>query len=90
MKLIRTGHHPHHVGHEGSHVMLPMVMLSLMAIGVYYGVRSLDMSEPGRDALFDVVMVLWRWALRGSSALSVRGCVRAAMRPKRAFALSGR
>jgi hypothetical protein len=70
--------------------MLPMVMLSLMAIGVYYGVRSLDMSEPGRDALFDVVMVLWRWALRGSSALSVRGCVRAAMRPKRAFALSGR
>jgi len=37
--------------------MLPMVVLSLMAIGVYYAVRSLDISELGRDALFDVVMV---------------------------------
>ena len=57
MKLTRTGDHPHHVGHEGSHVMLPMVVLSLMAIGVYYGLRRFDISELGRDALFDVVMV---------------------------------
>jgi hypothetical protein len=55
MKLTRTGHHSHHVGHEGSHVMLPMVVLSLMAIGVYYAVRSLDISELGIAGLFGVV-----------------------------------
>jgi hypothetical protein len=65
MKLTRTGHHPHHVGHEGSHVMLPMVVLSLMAIGVYYAVRSLDISELGRDALFDVVMVFVALGIAG-------------------------
>jgi hypothetical protein len=65
MKLTRTGDHPHHVGHEGSHVMLPMVVLSLMAIGVYYGVRSFDISELGRDALFDVVMVFVALGIAG-------------------------
>ena len=65
MKLTRTGDHPHHVGHEGSHVMLPMVVLSLMAIGVYYAVRSLDISELGRDALFDVVMVFVALGIAG-------------------------
>jgi hypothetical protein len=65
MKLTRTGHHSHHVGHEGSHVMLPMVVLSLMAIGVYCAVRSLDISELGRDALFDVVMVFVALGIAG-------------------------
>jgi hypothetical protein len=65
MKLTRPGHHPHHVGYEGSHVMLPMVGLSLMAIGLYYGVRGLDISELGRDALFDVVMVFVALGIAG-------------------------
>lgn len=65
MKLTRLGHHPHHVGHEGSHVMLPMVVLSLLAIGVYYVVRGLNISELGRDALFDVVMVFVALGIAG-------------------------
>lgn len=63
MKLRKSGnplphaHHAHHVGYEGSHVMLPLVVLSLMALGVYFGVRDIDFSELGKSALFDVVMV---------------------------------
>jgi uncharacterized membrane protein YeaQ/YmgE (transglycosylase-associated protein family) len=63
MKLLRSGHqlhqarHAHHVGHEGSHVMLPLVVISLMAVCVYFGVRGIDFSEVGKDALFDVVML---------------------------------
>ncbi|MFP3563673.1 hypothetical protein [Paraburkholderia sp. SIMBA_030] len=63
MKLLRSGnqarhaHHAHHVGYEGSHVMLPLVAISLMAVGLYYAVRDIDISELGRSALFDVVMV---------------------------------
>jgi len=37
--------------------MLPMVVLSLMAMGVYYCVQYIDFSELGRTALFYVVMV---------------------------------
>lgn len=37
--------------------MLPLVVLSLMALGVYFGVRDIDFSELGKSALFDVVMV---------------------------------
>jgi hypothetical protein len=57
MKTDGRIHHAHHVGHEGSHVMLPLVVLSLMALGVYYGVRSIDFSELGRSALFYTVML---------------------------------
>ncbi|CAG4908534.1 hypothetical protein R52603_03633 [Paraburkholderia saeva] len=68
MKTTRTvahdghtdGHivpHAHHVGHEGSHVMLPLVVLSLMALALYFGLRQIEFSELGRSALFDVVMV---------------------------------
>ncbi|NKJ45768.1 hypothetical protein CIC12_03220 [Burkholderia sp. SG-MS1] len=63
MKLLRSSqqlhhaHHAHHVGYEGSHVMLPLVVISLMAIGVYFGVRNIDFSELGRSALFGVVML---------------------------------
>ncbi|MBN3803669.1 hypothetical protein GXB81_11485 [Paraburkholderia sp. Ac-20336] len=68
MKLLKSGHlfhhvhhaHPHHVhrvGHEGSHVMLPLVGISLMAIALYLGVRDIDFSQLGKDALFYVVMV---------------------------------
>ncbi|WP_233835096.1 hypothetical protein [Paraburkholderia sp. ZP32-5] len=69
MKLLKLGHHPrdprdahhahhpHHVGREGSHVMLPLVGISLMAIALYIGVRNIDFSELGKDALFGVVMV---------------------------------
>ncbi|SEB23884.1 hypothetical protein SAMN05192564_11292 [Paraburkholderia sartisoli] len=52
-----AGHHVHHVGREGSHVMLPLVVLSLMALALYFGVRQIEFSELGRSALFDVVMV---------------------------------
>ncbi|MFT4066647.1 hypothetical protein [Paraburkholderia sp.] len=51
------GHHAHHVGREGSHVMLPLVGISLMAVALYVGVRNIDFSELGKSALFDVVMV---------------------------------
>ena len=57
MKTTKFAHREHHIGHEGSHVMLPMVVLSLMALGVYYGVQYVDFSELGRTALFYVVMV---------------------------------
>jgi hypothetical protein len=57
MKTTKFAHREHHIGHEGSHVMLPMVVLSLMALGVYYGVQTIDISELGRTALFYVVMV---------------------------------
>ncbi|MDE1181576.1 hypothetical protein [Paraburkholderia sp.] len=57
MKPLRTLHHPHHVSHEGSHVMLPLVAVSLMAIGVYFGVNDLDLPDVGRSALFDVTML---------------------------------
>jgi hypothetical protein len=63
MRLRRSGnslhhaHHAHHVGYEGSHVMLPLVVISLMAVGLYFGVRGIDFSELGKSALFDVVMV---------------------------------
>ncbi|MFM0209195.1 hypothetical protein PQQ96_17470 [Paraburkholderia sediminicola] len=63
MKLLGSGNqvrhvlHGHHVGREGSHVMLPLVGISLMAIALYFGVRDIDFSELGKSALFDVVMV---------------------------------
>ncbi|MCC8404334.1 hypothetical protein LJ655_21030 [Paraburkholderia sp. MMS20-SJTN17] len=68
MKLLKSGHlwhhaddahhvhHEHHVGYEGSHVMLPLVGISLMAVALYFGVRGIDFSELGKSALFDVVM----------------------------------
>ncbi|MFM0059047.1 hypothetical protein [Paraburkholderia phytofirmans] len=60
MKLLRSGNqfrHAHHVGHEGSHVMLPLVVISVMAIALYFGVRNIDFSELGKSALFYVVML---------------------------------
>ncbi|KAA1007393.1 hypothetical protein FVF58_25050 [Paraburkholderia panacisoli] len=66
MKLLRSGHqlrhahhehHAHHVGREGSHVMLPLVGISLMALGLYFAVRNIDFSELGKSALFGVVML---------------------------------
>jgi hypothetical protein len=59
MKAMKTKstHHTHHIGYEGSHVMLPLVVLSLMAVAVYCAVRLIDISELGRSALFDVVML---------------------------------
>ncbi|MDR6408758.1 UNVERIFIED_ORG: putative membrane protein YeaQ/YmgE (transglycosylase-associated protein family) [Burkholderia sp. 1595] len=62
MKLLRSGnqlrpaHHAHHVGYEGSHVMLPLVVFSLMAVSLYVGVRNIDFSELGKTALFYIVM----------------------------------
>ena len=68
MNLIRFAAHPHrhhHVGYEGSHVMLPLVALSVMALAVYYGVRGLDMLDISRDALFYVVMVFVALGIAG-------------------------
>jgi len=68
---MRTGksphsvHHSHHLGHEGSHVMLPLAVLSLMALGVYYLVRGLDLLEISRSALFDVLMVFVALGIAG-------------------------
>ncbi len=52
-----AAHHAHHVGREGKRVMLPLVVLSVMALALYLGVRQIEFSELGRSALFDVVMV---------------------------------
>ncbi|WP_144107944.1 hypothetical protein [Paraburkholderia sp. BCC1886] len=54
---LRAVHASHHVGHEGSHVMLPLVVISVMAIGLYFSVQQMDFSELGKTALFYVVMV---------------------------------
>jgi hypothetical protein len=64
-KVTRPMHHPHHVGREGSHVMLPLVVLSVMAIGVYYAVRQIDVLEIARSAMFDVVMVFVALGIAG-------------------------
>jgi hypothetical protein len=54
-----------HVGYEGSHVMLPLVILSLMALALYLGVKRVDISELGRSALFYVVMVFVALGIAG-------------------------
>ncbi len=58
-------HRPHHLGYEGSHVMLPLVGLSLMALVVYYVVRRADLLEISRSALFDVAMVFVALGIAG-------------------------
>ncbi|TKC86217.1 hypothetical protein FAZ69_20335 [Trinickia terrae] len=68
MKMIKFAHHPHrehHIGYEGSHVMLPLVALSLMALAVYLGVRGLDVLEIARDSLYYVVMVFVALGIAG-------------------------
>ena len=48
MKLLGSGSHVrhvlhgHHVGREGSHVMLPLVGICLMALALYFGVRGIE------------------------------------------------
>lgn len=64
-KLSRRAHRSHHLGYEGSHVMLPLVVLSLMALVVYYAVRRADVLEISRDALFDVVMAFVALGIAG-------------------------
>lgn len=64
-KWHHGAHHPHHLGYEGSHVMLPLVVLSVMALGVYYGVRQADLLEISRSALFDVAMVFVALGIAG-------------------------
>ncbi|MBU6490076.1 MAG: hypothetical protein KGQ57_19970 [Burkholderiales bacterium] len=68
MKVVKWGHNPqraHHLDYEGSHVMLPLVVLSLMALAVYSVVRRLDWLEVSRSALFDVVMVFVALGIAG-------------------------
>ena len=69
MKTVKWGHHgphrAHRLGYEGSHVMLPLVGLSLMALALYYIVRRLDWLELSRSALFDVVMVFVALGIAG-------------------------
>ncbi|WP_213304588.1 hypothetical protein [Paraburkholderia sacchari] len=68
MKITRPnvqGLHGRHVGREGSHVMLPMVVLSIMAVALYFAVRRVDILELGRSALFDVVMVFVALGIAG-------------------------
>lgn len=61
----RPPHRPHHLGYEGSHVMLPLVVLSLMAIAVYYIVSRMDLLEISQSAVFDVVMVFVALGIAG-------------------------
>lgn len=69
MKAGKWGHHgphrAHHLDYEGSHVMLPLVGLSLMALAVYFIVRRFDWLELSRHALFDVVMVFVALGIAG-------------------------
>ncbi|MFP6560887.1 hypothetical protein WJ542_21675 [Paraburkholderia sp. B3] len=68
MKAIKPAgqeHHGRHVGYEGSHVMLPLVVLSVMALALYLFVRHVDISELGRTALFYVVMVFVTLGIAG-------------------------
>jgi hypothetical protein len=45
--------------------MLPLVVLSIMAIALYYAVKQVDILEIGRSALFDVVMVFVALGIAG-------------------------
>lgn len=68
MKATKSiGHETHgrRVGYEGSHVMLPLVGLSVMALALYFGVRRIDISDLGRTALFYVVMVFVTLGIAG-------------------------
>lgn len=66
MKPVGHDHHPvRHLGHEVSHVMLPLVVLSVMALALYLGVRHIKFSELGRTALFYVVMVFVTLGIAG-------------------------
>jgi len=65
-KPVEHGHHGHHhVGYESSHVLLPLMVLSVMALAVYLGVRRIDFSDLGRSALFYVVMVFVTLGIAG-------------------------
>lgn len=64
-KPVEHGHHGRHVDYESSHVMLPLVVLSVMALALYLGVRRIDFSELGRSALFYVVMVFVTLGIAG-------------------------
>ncbi len=90
MKTMKWLHlrsdHPHHLSHEGSHVMLPLVVLSVMALGVYYLVRRIDLLDISRTTLFYVAMVfvalgiaglfgvVGAWLRSGTDAESERFC----------------
>ncbi|HWX11412.1 MAG TPA: hypothetical protein VNZ04_05375 [Trinickia sp.] len=63
--LPRKARRPHHLCREGSRVMLPLVGLSVMALGVYYLVRRIDLLEISRSALFDVAMVFVALGIAG-------------------------
>ncbi|RDU94693.1 hypothetical protein [Trinickia dinghuensis] len=65
VKLAHRPHRPHHLGYEGSHVMVPLVVISLMALAVYYVVRRADLLEISRNALFDVMMVFVALGIAG-------------------------
>ncbi|PXW17478.1 hypothetical protein [Paraburkholderia caballeronis] len=68
MKPVTHGEHHDHgrsIGHESSHVMLPLVVLSIMALALYLGVRRIDISDLGRTALFYVVMVFVTLGIAG-------------------------
>lgn len=45
--------------------MLPMVVLSIMAVALYFAVQRVDILELGRSALFDVVMVFVALGIAG-------------------------
>jgi hypothetical protein len=69
MKTMRPVGHDHHsgrhIGYEVSHVMLPLVVLSVMALALYLGVQHIKFSELGRSALFYVVMVFVTLGIAG-------------------------
>lgn len=66
MKPVGHDHHPvRHVGYEVSHVMVPLVVLSIMALALYLGVRGIKFSELGRTTLFYVVMVFVTLGIAG-------------------------
>lgn len=69
MKTMRPVGHDHHsgrhIGYEVSHVMLPLVVLSVMALALYLGVQHVKFSELGRSALFYVVMVFVTLGIAG-------------------------
>jgi hypothetical protein len=67
MKLIKPVDHEHrrHVDYESSHVMLPLVVLSVMALALYLVVRRVDILELSRTTLFDVAMVFVALGIAG-------------------------
>jgi hypothetical protein len=63
----------HKLSSDERRVMLPLLLLSIVAVAVYLLIRDWRMEELGRSAIFDVVMVFV--VLGGAAFFGVVSCL---------------